>query len=69
MVNKPRTVDEVLTYVWELPDTFWRLQRSKAWLLHWQRKPMLLLGAPDPEVWVGTLKAVLKLAGILALKA
>ena len=67
MVDKPSSVDEAIAYVWDVPDTV--LEPSEK-----QRLVTLLAEktdnvarsyfcAPRPELWVGTLKQLLKPTG------
>jgi len=69
MVNKPSTVDEALAYVWALPDTALRLSQKQdiaaALAERTDAVARRYFSSPDPEHWVGTLKQLLKPAGIL----
>lgn len=69
MVNKPSTVDEALAYVWALPDTALRLSEKQSIAAALAEKADAVarryFSSPDPEHWVGTLKELLKPAGIL----
>lgn len=69
MVNKSIAVDEAVAYVWTLPDTVLRLSEEQSIAAALAEKTDVVairyFSSPDPEHWVGTLKELLKPAGIL----
>ena len=73
MVNKPSTVDEAIAYVWDLPDSVLEPSEKQSLAVALAEKTDAVarryFSAPDPQLWVGTLKALLKPAGILPFQA
>ena len=71
MVNKPSTVDEAIAYIWHLPDTVLKPSEKHSLTALLAEKTDAVAGryfsAPGPELWVGTLKELLKPTGILSL--
>ena len=67
MVEKPSTVDEAIAYVWDVPDTVIGpadKQRLAAALAEkTDAVARRYFSAPNPELWVGTLRELLKPAG------
>ena len=67
MVEKPSTVDEAIAYVWHVPDTVIGpadKQRLAAALAEkTDTVARRYFSAPNPELWVGTLRELLKSAG------
>lgn len=67
MVEKPSTVDEAIAYVWDVPDTVIGLadkQRLAAALAEkTDAVARRYFSAPNPELWVGTLRELLNPAG------
>ena len=68
MVEKPSTADEAIAYVWDVPDTVIGpadKQRLAAALAEkTDAVARRYFSAPNPELWVGTLRELLKPAGI-----
>ncbi|KAL3158838.1 hypothetical protein ABBQ32_011563 [Trebouxia sp. C0010 RCD-2024] len=68
MVNKPSTVDEAIAYVWDLPDSVLEPSEKQSLAAALAEKTDAVarryFSAPSPQLWVGTLKASLKLAGL-----
>ncbi|DBB01776.1 TPA: hypothetical protein ACH3X1_000393 [Trebouxia sp. C0004] len=64
MVNKPSTVDEAIAYIWDLPDTVLKPSEKHSLTALLAEKTDAVAGryfsAPGPELWVGTLKELLK---------
>jgi len=67
MVEKPSTVDEAIAYVWDVPDTVIGpadKQRLAAALAEkTDAVARRYFSAPNPELWMGTLRELLKPAG------
>ncbi len=67
MVEKPSTVDEAIAYVWDVPDTVIGpadKQRLAAALAEkTDAVARRYFSAPNPELWVGTLRELLNPAG------
>ena len=67
MVEKPRTVDEAIAYVWDVPDTVIGPadKQSLAAVLPEKTDAVArrYFSAPNPELWVGTLRELLKPTG------
>ena len=67
MVEKPSTVDEAIAYVWDVPDTVIGPADKQCLAAALAEKTDAVarryFSAPKPELWVGTLKQLLKTAG------
>lgn len=67
MVNKPSTVDEAIAYVWDVPDTVLEPSEKQSLNALLAEKTDAVarryFTAPRPELWVGTLKELLKTTG------
>ena len=70
MVNQPRAVDEALAYVWAVPDEVLQPSDKQTLAVALADKPDAVVrryfSAPNPELWVGTLRALLQPAGRLS---
>ena len=67
MVEKPSTVDEAIAYVWAVPDTVIGLADKQSLAAALAEKTDAVarryFSAPNPELWVGTLRELLKSTG------
>ncbi len=67
MVEKPSTVDEAIAYVWDVPDTVIELADKQSLAAALAEKTDAVarryFSAPIPELWVGTLRELLKPTG------
>lgn len=70
MVDKPSTADEAIAYVWDLPNTILEPSEKQSLAAALAEKTDAVarryFSAPSPDLWVGTLKVLLKPAGILS---
>ncbi|KAL3150579.1 hypothetical protein ABBQ32_000389 [Trebouxia sp. C0010 RCD-2024] len=70
MVNKPSTVDEPIAYVWDLPESVLEPSEKQSLVAALAEKTDAVarryFSAPEPQLWVGTLKALLTPAGLNA---
>ena len=64
MVKKPSTVDEAIAYVWDVPDTVIGPADKQSLAAALDEKTDAVARsyfyAPSPELWVGTLRELLK---------
>ena len=64
MVKKPSTVDEAIAYVWDVPDTVIGPADKQSLAAALAEKTDAVarryLSAPNPELWVGTLRELLQ---------
>ena len=69
MVGKPSTVDEAIAYVWDVPDAVIRPADKQKLAAALAEKTdvvaRMYFSAPNPELWVGTLKELLKTTGTI----
>lgn len=69
MADKPSTVDEAIDYVWNLPNTVLEPSEKQSLAVVLAEKTDAVARrfffAPDPDLWAGTLKELLKPTGIL----
>ena len=67
MVEKPSTVDEAIAYVWDVPDTVIGPADKQSLAAALAEKTDAVarryFSAPNPELWVGTLRELLKPTG------
>ena len=67
MVEKPSTVDEAIAYVWDIPDTVIGPADKQSLAAALAEKTDAVarryFSAPNPELWVGTLRELLKPTG------
>ena len=67
MVEKPSTVDEAIAYVWAVPDTvIWPADKQSLAAALAEKTDAVArryFSAPNPELWVGTLRELLKPTG------
>ena len=67
MVGKPSTVDEAIAYVWDIPDTVIGPADKQSLVAALAEKTDAVarryFSAPNPELWVGTLREMLKPTG------
>ncbi|DBA79583.1 TPA: hypothetical protein ACH3X1_008273 [Trebouxia sp. C0004] len=64
MVNKPSTVDEATAHIWDLPNTVLKPSEKHSLTALLAEKTDAVarryFSAPGPELWVGTLKELIK---------
>lgn len=69
MANAPSTVEEATAYVWHLPDTVLLPSEKQSLNVLLAKETDVVasryFSAPFPDLWVGTLKQLLKSTGIL----
>ena len=67
MVEKPSTIDEAIAYVWAIPDTMIGPADKQSLAAALAEKTDAVarryFSAPNPELWVGTLRELLKPTG------
>ena len=67
MVKKPSTIDEAIAYVWDIPDMVIGPADKQSLVAALAEKTDAVarryFSAPNPELWVGTLRELLKPAG------
>ena len=67
LVEKPSTVDEAIAYVWDVPDTVIGPADKQSLAAALAEKTDAVarryFSAPNPELWVGTLRELLKPTG------
>ncbi len=72
MATIPSTVDEAIAYVWDTSDTVLEPSEKQSLVatLAQQTNDVArrYFSAPDPRLWVGTLKELLKATGSFSLK-
>ena len=70
MCEKPSTVDEAIAYVWDVPDTVIGPADKQSLAAALAEKTDAVarrfFSAPNPELWVGTLRELLKPTGTLS---
>ncbi len=71
MVKNPSTVDEAIAYLWDTSDTMLGPSEKQSLVAALAEKTDAVarryFSAPNPELWVGTLKELLKPTGICSL--
>ena len=67
MVEKPSTIDEAIAYVWDVPNTVIGPADKQSLVAALAEKTDAVarryFSAPNPELWVGTLRELLKPTG------